>query len=572
MATDRLSGFNMGVSMKVACCVTSTKALTLSGVQVVDGITVGNAQERVLERNATSAINNGIYIADSSSWLRARDCDGNKDLLPGSLVYVDRGTAYGRSFWVFNSSSTAASLVVGTDSISLTKISNALGSTDDDVTAYGAVGDGVTDDTVAIQSAFNVGIGKFPAGIFKISSALTISQDNLKVVGAGRDATQLVHYGTTTPCIYVNAALTAIEVSNMTITRSSTVTAASGGNGIDFGRVGSFLKISDVIVRKQYRGVVLGPTDYSFFSNSISEKNVDNGVHLSVVATSTANGACQWQFTNILSAQNGHHGFYVTSTVGGPTAMALGEILNCATYANTGRGFSVTGTAACPVHGVRILGGFFGEDADNEVDLDTYGDLHKVENVFTELAGKSPTGPTLSSTASAIGTGIAISVNNKNVLVGGCWATNHSKNGIFTNSSSTVITGCSIHTNSSYGVFRDVASSNFILCHNNFYGNVAGAFIDGIGTGSRSVVSNNIGYYTEISGSAVVSSGTITVTFDHGLEATPNRVFITRGNAGDSSGHAYVSAVSSTSITISNGTTALAARSFWYYASINARL
>lgn len=126
MATDRISGLSIGAAIKAACTVTSTTALTLSGVQVVDGISVGNAGERVLERNATNTANNGIWTARSSSWIRAQDCDGSKDLIPGTLVYVDRGTAYARTFWVFNSSETSTAITVGTEALSLSPVSVAL--------------------------------------------------------------------------------------------------------------------------------------------------------------------------------------------------------------------------------------------------------------------------------------------------------------------------------------------------------------------------------------------------------------------------------------------------------------
>lgn len=53
------------------------------------------------------------------------------------------------------------------------------------VKGYGAVGDGVTDDTAAIQDAFNDvtehGIVYFPTGDYLITSSITVSKDNIKV-------------------------------------------------------------------------------------------------------------------------------------------------------------------------------------------------------------------------------------------------------------------------------------------------------------------------------------------------------------------------------------------------------
>lgn len=53
----------------------------------------------------------------------------------------------------------------------------------------GAVGDGIADDTLALQNVFRFG-GKIPAGIYKVSAELT-AYDNAVVVGAGIDATTI---------------------------------------------------------------------------------------------------------------------------------------------------------------------------------------------------------------------------------------------------------------------------------------------------------------------------------------------------------------------------------------------
>jgi len=90
-------------------------------------------------------------------------------------------------------------IVVTTSSISATDISEstvvATGSTEDrkltdrfadtvNVKDFGAVGDGVTDDTVAIQAAVDVG-GEIiiPAGTYLISSAITVTVDSTKMKG-----------------------------------------------------------------------------------------------------------------------------------------------------------------------------------------------------------------------------------------------------------------------------------------------------------------------------------------------------------------------------------------------------
>jgi len=52
---------------------------------------------------------------------------------------------------------------------------------------FGAIGDGVADDTTAIQAAINASVNKkvyIPAGIYKISSTITIP-NNRSIVGDG---------------------------------------------------------------------------------------------------------------------------------------------------------------------------------------------------------------------------------------------------------------------------------------------------------------------------------------------------------------------------------------------------
>ena len=64
---------------------------------------------------------------------------------------------------------------------------------------FGAVGNGVADDTAAIQAAMDVGgLVWFPAGTYKITAPLTRSTTGLMLVGAGIDATIIIAASTFT--------------------------------------------------------------------------------------------------------------------------------------------------------------------------------------------------------------------------------------------------------------------------------------------------------------------------------------------------------------------------------------
>lgn len=96
--TDRFDGVLAGTPIKAPCRCATTTAITLSGLQTVDGVALTEGQ-RCLVKNQASAVDNGIYLASASAWQRATDFDGIRDVLDGSLVYVAGGTANGEGMW-----------------------------------------------------------------------------------------------------------------------------------------------------------------------------------------------------------------------------------------------------------------------------------------------------------------------------------------------------------------------------------------------------------------------------------------------------------------------------------------
>ena len=71
----------------------------------------------------------------------------------------------------------------------VTRVSSAMVATPSDVTFYGAVGDGITDDTVAVQAAIDAtpnGTVYFPAGTYLLTG-ITITSP-VHIVGEGPSA------------------------------------------------------------------------------------------------------------------------------------------------------------------------------------------------------------------------------------------------------------------------------------------------------------------------------------------------------------------------------------------------
>lgn len=108
-----------GLIVKDACKVATTGNVTLSGTQTIDGVSVA-AGDRVLVKNQSTASQNGIYTAASSTWSRAADADSSDEVKYGMFIYVSQGTTNGGTGWVM---STAGTITLGTTAISFTQFS-----------------------------------------------------------------------------------------------------------------------------------------------------------------------------------------------------------------------------------------------------------------------------------------------------------------------------------------------------------------------------------------------------------------------------------------------------------------
>lgn len=80
-----------GLKWKQPVRVATTTNITLSGLQTIDGVSL-QVGDRVLVKDQTNPAQNGIYIVQSGSWIRASDAD-TWDELVSSAVFVMQGTA-----------------------------------------------------------------------------------------------------------------------------------------------------------------------------------------------------------------------------------------------------------------------------------------------------------------------------------------------------------------------------------------------------------------------------------------------------------------------------------------------
>lgn len=113
---DRLTGLNASAAVKVPVVAATTAAITLSGLQTIDGIVLA-ADDRVLVKDQADNRTNGIYIASTGIWNRSPDFDDNRDALDGTQVIVAGGTV-NTGTWNLNLASNP--LVIGTQALTFT--------------------------------------------------------------------------------------------------------------------------------------------------------------------------------------------------------------------------------------------------------------------------------------------------------------------------------------------------------------------------------------------------------------------------------------------------------------------
>lgn len=113
---DRTTGLVGNAAIKVPCRAATTANITLAGEQTIDGVACVT-DDRVLVKNQTSGVDDGIWVVDTGAWNRASDFDGAYDIVKGTLVPVTDGTANAGSYWRVT---TANPITIGTSSITLT--------------------------------------------------------------------------------------------------------------------------------------------------------------------------------------------------------------------------------------------------------------------------------------------------------------------------------------------------------------------------------------------------------------------------------------------------------------------
>lgn len=355
----------------------------------------------------------------------------------------------------------AARTALGVDSVGL-EVYN--------VKSYGAVGDGLTDDTAAINAAIaacTAGIVYFPSGTYKIMSSIFI-KPGVALWGNSMLTSTLVAGANNVNCFaYIASALaTGFEFFNIGF--------SSGGYT---GCVGIYLNGVDGTKRcsiVNLRNVYFGPGSIGMYLNFCANVVADN-----LFSNSTATGFwienCADVAMSNSKAQNGvSYGFYVK---GGPGAYDEGvKLVNCST---NGQAYGI---------------GVYDQD---------WGQLANCS--FTTCSG----GPgiwsnsdnwrisTTDFAAAAAVTGLLIDANCNNVQVSECFVALNSF-GVSIQGSRNAVRGCNLTANSNVDIILNNAGQT----------SVANNICDSAGV-PQSIVEAGTTNYSNVSGNTVI--GTVTI-------------------------------------------------------------
>lgn len=401
------------------------------------------------------------------------------------------------------------------------------------VKGFGAVGDGVTDDTAAIQAAIDVtttGQVYFPAGTYLISDTLDITKNGIALVGAGSGGTE-IHMTADAPAIEM--AGTSGNVINRTAVRNMTVRgggkASTSAHGIVY-KFANSCYIEDVVLfscrhalhfehnfqtavndirvfgagsDQSYIGVYMAETDLTYIDNAINANNV-NVQSVSGYGFRIING----QGSKFVNCEAGGspmiNGWYIGDPTTGTVACQWMHFANCLGDSTVGPTWLLRQGTATALSQMQFTNCWAGN-----------GDYGFYVDGATRITF---TAPLVVGHAKA---GIYFLNSANNVLTSGVFNANNEDNGagnadiqIVASINNTIIGNNCESAGAGKSLIESGASNGNTITDNYL---AQGATI----IGANTVLSRNPGFRSEITGTATVLAANTSVTFNHGLGLTP---------------------------------------------------
>lgn len=226
---------------------------------------------------------------------------------------------------------------------------------------FGATGDGITDDTAAIQAAINSlplntantgilaplgfangGNVHIPRGRYKITSAITLRR-GVHLYGDSREASQLVSFTAGSVLRYLDAGRYVqdeIVIENLSIWQDASVVPTSGaGIEVTFGTASvqsTNLIARNLIIEGTYRGILLGAGVWSSIDNCFLSRAATNGAEVTYTNGTSSAPTTSTTFRNCYASGCGGAGFHITNA-------AYISLLGCASDSNGTYGYHLIG-------------------------------------------------------------------------------------------------------------------------------------------------------------------------------------------------------------------------------------
>lgn len=430
-----------------------------------------------------------------------------------------------------------------------------------DVTAYGIIGDGATNNSTAMQELIDAttpGVIYFPPGDYCMTD-VNINKGNIFILGTG-PASRIINNGSNTPAIVFGNGSTMIYdvgASDLFCGQKSGVTAVAGNAGLRFTKTGN-TKIRNISTNGYpiplYDGIVFDSTcspvymygcDFSCNSHNGITANAINDFHITDTKAD-ANGNCGLYsldmngsyLTNFTAWNNAINGiFFDRSTLAWNWNLFFTD---CVADSSGNSNWIISNATRCVLNGCWgstqnvATGGYNGFNLTSVLNSDLIGCFGVNNNSHglyaTGCRRVKVIGGHFDNNNIANVTGTGITLNDcVNCDVLGASALDEV-------ATYTQAYGVVINSGCSYITVKD----NFVL--NNTTGQISNAATVGI------KIENNQGYVSEKRGRATILSGQASIAVTHGLVASPTKINVT-GSTADTNA-LYVDTIGTTTFTV----------------------
>lgn len=294
------------------------------------------------------------------------------------------------------------------------------------ITTYGAVGDGVHDDTPAFTAALAANDRIFlpnPPVCWRVNVPVAITAA-VKILGENKFLTKVRAFNSSLPVFSIAGSTTNVELNNFHLERSTAASATA--SGVECAGGVTDITFDSLVIDGQWHGLSVSSSERGSIKNCQIMNNYGDGVKES---TGTEANMVWKKEGNTISYNNGN-GINVVG-VGASVLTTLGEFEGNTITRNGLYGIVAGGTSTKRIQSVRIGGGVCSFNGSGGILLDTFGGNHRVVGVSSNSSGTVVTGRQAAPIAvTSIGSGIQVTGNNMDALITGCIASGNSHAGI----------------------------------------------------------------------------------------------------------------------------------------------